>query len=302
MRKIIFLIIGIGILFGAFCVPIFAEATSDSTSTDPAIQALLDQIVELKAQIEDLKAKITLMQEARSEVKQIKEEVKSTLKVTKQLWRGLSNEDVKLLQEFLATDPDIYPEGLTTGYFGPLTERAVKRFQKAADIEQVGRVGPKTLSKINELLEEGAGESGKVPPGLLISPGIRKKISYQPEPLPGQELPPGIAKKLESSTTTLDTTALEISEITAASTTATSTVINWLTDEEADSKVYYDIVTPLVVSTSTSVVSDSELILDHSLTLSGLTASTTHYYLVSSADASGNRSTSSEFSFTTLSE
>jgi len=117
----------------------------------------------------------------------------------------MSGNDVKILQEILATDRDIYPEGLTTGYFGSLTEKAVKRFQKLANLEQTGTVGPKTLSKINELLKEGAGSSGKVPPGLLIAPGIRKKLGGMvPQPLPGQILPPGIEKKIGTTTPPID--------------------------------------------------------------------------------------------------
>ncbi len=204
----------------------------------------------------------------------------------------------------LATDPEIYPEGLITGYFGPLTRRAVKRFQKIAGIEQVGVVGPKTLSKINELLEEGAGASGKVPPGLLIAPGIRKKLGFTPQPLPGQVLPPGIAKKIATTTPPEepDTTPPVISALMATNTTATSTRITWLTDEEANSKVYYTTSTPVVITTTTPSVVSLDLVLSHDLFLSGLTASTTHYYLVTSADASENIATSTEQSFTTLPE
>jgi len=307
MKKIIATLIGFAILFSIPCLPNLAMATSATNSSNSTIQSLLDQIEILKAQIEALQTQLQTFHKSAGEVKEAKQEIKSTLRITRQLWKGLRNEDVTLLQEILATDPDIYPEGLVTGYFGPLTERAVKRFQKMAGIEQVGRMGPKTMAKINELLEEGAGSSGKVPPGLLIAPGIRKKLSYQPQPLPDQKLPPGIAKKLDSATTTPatttpDTTAPIISELLATSTMVTSTVITWITDEEADSKVWYDTITPLVVSTSTPIVSSSELTSDHSLTLSSLTADTTYYYIVSSADASDNTVTSDEFSFTTLSE
>ncbi|MEK9180211.1 MAG: LamG domain-containing protein [Patescibacteria group bacterium] len=36
---------------------------------------------------------------------------------------------------------------------------------------------PKTLVRINDLTTNGAGKSGKVPPGLLIAPGIENKLS-----------------------------------------------------------------------------------------------------------------------------
>jgi peptidoglycan hydrolase-like protein with peptidoglycan-binding domain len=42
---------------------------------------------------------------------------------------GSSGAQVSALQQFLAADPAIYPEGLVTGYFGPLTQAAVMRYQ-----------------------------------------------------------------------------------------------------------------------------------------------------------------------------
>ncbi len=70
---------------------------------------------------------------------------------------GNSNDSVKQLQMFLkAQGSDIYPSGATTGYFGQLTQNAVKAFQvkyglaKAGDTGY-GFVGPKTRAKINQL-------------------------------------------------------------------------------------------------------------------------------------------------------
>lgn len=66
----------------------------------------------------------------------------------KDLSRGNEGEDVMTLQKFLALDKEIYPEGIASGFFGPATERAVKRFQAKYGILQVGRVGPATREKI----------------------------------------------------------------------------------------------------------------------------------------------------------
>jgi len=285
-----------GLMLASFLVsaPLAYASAEDSTST---IELLLQQIEILKAQIETIQEQITILQAARGQIKETKEEVKDTLKLIKSLSRGMRGEEVTMLQEILATDPGIYPEGLVTGYFGPLTERAVKKFQQKAGIETVGVVGPKTKAKINELLEEGAGKSGKVPPGLLIAPGIRKKLGYTPEVPAGQDLPPGIAKKVGTPGEE-DEVPPVISDVISTSTTANSSIIQWSTDEEATSKVYYGTSTPLDTTTA-SYVEESALVLEHELTLSGLTASTTYYFVVSSADASSNESTSSEESFTT---
>ncbi|MFH1956696.1 MAG: peptidoglycan-binding domain-containing protein, partial [Patescibacteria group bacterium] len=61
------------------------------------------------------------------------------------------SDDVKRLQELLASDSEIYPEGIISGWFGQLTRKAVMAFQKKYGIEQVGIVGPQTRAKLNEI-------------------------------------------------------------------------------------------------------------------------------------------------------
>ncbi len=95
----------------------------------------------------------------------------------------------------------------------------------------------------------------------------------------------------------VDTTAPTISGISATvgSTTAT---INWATNENSTTKVYYSTTTPLVFG-SALIVSNGSLVASHSAPLVSLSASTTYYYVVESADALNNISTSSQQSFTT---
>ncbi len=277
MKKIIVILLVTSVLFGLLSVPVLAEETNTSSAQE-LLQRLQQQLEQLRAQIEALMAELESLRQVGLEIKEEEKEIKVTLKLIRQLREGVTGEDVELLQEILATDSDVYPEGLVTGYFGPLTRNAVKRFQKIAGIEQVGVVGPKTLARINELLQEGAGESGKVPPGLLIAQGIRKKLDFDPQPLPGQKLPPGIAKKLSEETSGEDITPPVISEVTVTDITVTSAKITWFTDEETDSKVWYDIITPLVVTDLTPMESSSDLVLNHEITLSSLTPDTTYYY------------------------
>ena len=52
----------------------------------------------------------------------------------------MKSDEVKRLQEQLAKDASLYPEGLTTGYFGSLTEAAVKRLQQKHGLPQTGIV------------------------------------------------------------------------------------------------------------------------------------------------------------------
>ena len=74
-------------------------------------------------------------------------------KITMELQAGMRNDQVSLLQGFLARDKSVYLEGKITGYFGPMTKAAVKRFQARYGIRQVGRVGPQTMAKLNEIFK-----------------------------------------------------------------------------------------------------------------------------------------------------
>jgi len=274
-----------------------------------------DLIAQLQIQIQDLLAQVQQLQgqisQLQGEQTGLKEEIKELRLEARQLRIGIRGEDVKLLQELLKTDPAIYPEGLVTGYFGSLTEKAVRKFQKKFGIDQVGEVGPITRAQINRLLKEGAGKSGKVPPGLLRAPGILKKLGFSPEIPEGQTLPRGIAKKLGilpddgdedggSDNGDDDTTAPVISSVAASSSASTTAQVAWTTDEEADGVVWYGTGTPVLTEDPFVSVNHVDLIIDHNLELSGLTASTTYNFIVVSKDAAGNEASSTEAFFTTL--
>ncbi len=94
-----------------------------------------------------------------------------------------------------------------------------------------------------------------------------------------------------------DVTAPVISGI-SATVGSTTAGINWTTNENANSKIYFGTVTPLVLG-SASTLANASLVTAHTLSLSSLSASTTYYYVVESTDGSSNVSTSSQQSFTT---
>lgn len=75
------------------------------------------------------------------------------------LEKEMQNDDVERLQSLLASLSEIYPEGIISGYFGELTEKAVQRFQlkygvvNSEDDIGFGYFGPKTRAKILEIFD-----------------------------------------------------------------------------------------------------------------------------------------------------
>jgi hypothetical protein len=99
-----------------------------------------------------------------------------------------------------------------------------------------------------------------------------------------------------------DTTAPSITNI-ATKVSASGSTVSWTTDENATSKVFYSLGSPVDVKSSiTPSVSDGASSMNHSLTISGLTKNTVYYFVIESDDASGNTGFSSESSFTTSPE
>jgi glucose/arabinose dehydrogenase/PKD repeat protein len=96
---------------------------------------------------------------------------------------------------------------------------------------------------------------------------------------------------------TADTTPPAISGVSATNITSDAVMIQWTTNEPANSRVDYGPTT----SYGTSTPVDATLLTDHSAPLGNLSASTTYHYRVRSADAAGNVAFSSDFTFSTTS-
>jgi chitodextrinase len=96
-----------------------------------------------------------------------------------------------------------------------------------------------------------------------------------------------------------DVTVPVISNIQISVGTSTA-ALSWNTNENADSRVYWSTVNPLVVGATTTASTTSSLMTQaHQVPISGLSATTTYYFKVESRDASGNSSSSTTFSATT---
>jgi len=66
--------------------------------------------------------------------------------LTMDLSYGATNEDIAKIQRLLASDPEIYPYGVDSGFFGPKTQEAIRNLQKRFDLDPVGVIGPATTA------------------------------------------------------------------------------------------------------------------------------------------------------------
>ena len=319
------LLIPITSLFVAGLMFVPSVGTAQSTTTTSqinSISALLQQMQALQVQIDALRASQKTLQ--------VQVATEFNTFVTS-LSLGSRGDAVTALQALLAANPDVYPEGLITGYFGKATEKALKRLQKENGLEQVGRVGPKTRALLNRLLgdnpiafeddddgDEDDDDDGddndnerrggrlcaKVPPGHLVASGwLRKHDGVRPIVPECQKLPEGIKKKIDNDwkpgTTTPDTVAPIIRDLSATSTASTTASVMWFTNENATSTLWYSTTTPLTQSSAT-ILDNSAWKTSHSYNLTGLTASTTYYYVVKVPDKANNSATTPEHSFMTV--
>ncbi|PIQ66750.1 MAG: hypothetical protein CO184_00175 [Candidatus Zambryskibacteria bacterium CG_4_9_14_3_um_filter_40_16] len=319
MNRIIVLAIFSVFVFGSFTTSASAQ-TSANANLSLQIQGLLEQIKVLQTRIEALRT-------AQQQVVSASQNVQSSVEIIRGLRQGLSGDDVAALQAILAADASIYPEGLITGFFGPLTSKAVKNFQKKFGIEQVGFVGPLTLKKLNEEFRgrglvkidddsefdsdddnSNVSNRGKrhglcVPPGHLIAPGWLRKHSGDDKPIVPicENLPAGIAKKINDNggrTDPTDTQAPVISGVAVNNIDSDSARISWTTNENSTSNVWFSTTSGFATS-SASAKSSSSFSKNHTIEISNLNASTTYYFKVGSMDANGNGTESTEGSFIT---
>ncbi|KKU85939.1 MAG: hypothetical protein A2667_03090 [Candidatus Wildermuthbacteria bacterium RIFCSPHIGHO2_01_FULL_47_27] len=96
-----------------------------------------------------------------------------------------------------------------------------------------------------------------------------------------------------------DTAAPVISSVAAQDIESDEAKIVWVTNEAATSKVFFSTTSPVNLATA-QTKSKGGLDLNHRISLDELSASTTFFFVVESADASGNVARSAESSFTTL--
>ena len=176
---------------------------------------------------------------------------------------GSTGPDVTAVQAFLALNPRIYPEGLVTGHFGPLTQKAVGQFQVAYGISPVGSVGPITRAKMNSLISAGQ--------GLDISGPSLSTVGVQIANT-GSVMVNWTTDENSVGRVYYSTSPITVTEMTSPNSS---------------------------LGISGTVISDNNYSTSHSISLPGLSNHATYYYTATSTDASGNVSMSNPIFFTT---
>ncbi len=183
--------------------------------------------------------------------------------ITTPLDLGDRNSQVTELQAYLAANPNLYPSGLVTGYFGSLTQGGVQKFQTAQSIVSsgsptttgYGRVGPMTMARINSL-NAGNGTA-----------------SWDPVPF------------------------LSVPSVNVSNNSAT---VSWNTNEATLGQMFYDTAIlrgneetgdhQLPYVSGTLVSDNGGYKINHSVTITNLVPNTIYYFLVRSIDSGSNMS------------
>ncbi|MDP3735381.1 MAG: Ig-like domain-containing protein [bacterium] len=143
---------------------LFAPSVASAQTNEQISQQLKAQIEQLQAQIRTLQQQLGIVSSTEPKPVSVPTPIPSVFPdcpvFSHALYRGVSDittgGEVSKLQKMLANDPSVYPEGLITGYYGQLTEKAVQRWQAKWKIVSFGSpattgygvVGPQTRAKI----------------------------------------------------------------------------------------------------------------------------------------------------------
>lgn len=172
--------------------------------------------------------------------------------LTVQMGVGSTGVNVTNLQTFLASNSDIYPQAMVTGYYGGLTKAAVQQLQLAYGIQMLGNVGPSTFGRINSLIAKGYGID-------IYGPTIYNKT---------------IQKSSNSVTLAWNTTESALGKVYYSS------------SPFGVSEAVGNFSEPTI--TGGTSVSTTSMASSQSVTISNLQSGTLYYYIIEAVDASGN--------------
>jgi peptidoglycan hydrolase-like protein with peptidoglycan-binding domain len=153
----------------AFAETVTTTATTTpvvtTTSVKPSQAGMLEQIQQLMKLIAELKAKLM---DAQGQIQVL----------AKDLGLGSKGNDVLEAQKLLASDPTTF-KAKPTGFFGPLTQEAIKKFQTDYNLPVTGVLDQATRDVMKQIRSEQ--KDGKIPFGLIKSKEMHDKIKAHME-------------------------------------------------------------------------------------------------------------------------
>lgn len=156
-----------GAVVAAFLIP--AASFAQTLDVQTQAKSLLEQIQALQMQLKVLLASSSapikvrpdgMMNPGMMNPGQMGKAV--CLELKRDLRVGAQGEDVRKLQEMLASDPESGFRSKATGFFGPLTATAMAKYQSRMGIASStdGRVGPLTRGFFQRACGQGLGQGG----------------------------------------------------------------------------------------------------------------------------------------------
>lgn len=138
-----------------------ADAVADTSAVVSRMDVIIKQMEALKAEFAALVASTGTPTVPTGAV--LGAQSKSIF--TQSLAVGATNSDIEKIQDLLATDKEIYPYGVSSGFYGPKTEEAIKNLQTRFNLDPVGVVGPATKALLELFMA--AYPDGKYPADVL---------------------------------------------------------------------------------------------------------------------------------------
>ena len=164
--------LAMGGLTASFALADTASSTATSTATTTVTATTTatssSTIAGLLATLQSLIARVHQLQQ---QILGVQSQVGNLLNSNYQM--GSSSPEIKKIQELLASDSSIYPQGITSGYFGSLTSAAISRFQQKNGLPVTGTLDTATKALLQTYLNQA---TSTIPSGFLSNGDVQSEV------------------------------------------------------------------------------------------------------------------------------
>ena len=162
-------VIAIVALYLMLLLPQTVFAQSDDFS---AALARMDAIIKQMRELRDEFAQIAASISGQTPALPMRDSGSDTI-LGEDIRYGQTSEDIARIQRLLATDAEIYPYGVDSGFFGPKTQEAIRRLQLRFNLDPVGVIGPATKTLLESFF---AAYPNEKYPADVLKKGVPRKL------------------------------------------------------------------------------------------------------------------------------